>query len=434
MRLPIEKKSLLNFHIQYKTVLLFLISITLVSSSPSLYPLPLVYSQEFSYSMSWREAGRADGRLLGPEGIAVDPSSGNVYVVDTGNNRIQVFSSNGTFITRWGNYGSAVQGLRYPQGIAADQEGNVYVVDTANNRILAFSRSPITNVSFSSEDGEIYGNDTRIKITPVYEGLGFPTAIAFLGPNDMVVLRLTDTRVMRIVNGQMLDEPVLDLRDTVKIKGGCMCDIAILKNDSGTSYAFLYYAMAEVTEGNGTTKFVNSLYRYNITDGKFTNPKLIFEIPSSPKAIHNGGKLMVGPDNNIIYLTIGDINNRRTQAENNHNGPMPDGSSGILRFTPNGDAVDSGLLGNTHPLNKYYAYGIRNSFGLNYDPFTGNIWMTDNGEFQHDELNLVRPGFNGGWNKTMASLLLIKHLIQLTLNPSMVRESTMTLFSIGLEL
>ena len=59
---------------------------------------------------------------------------------------------------------------------------------------------------------------------------------------------------------------------------------------------------------------------------------------------------------------------------------MPDGSSSILRFTPNGEPVGGGLLGNTSPLDKYYAYGIRNSFGIDYDPVTGNIWMTDNGD------------------------------------------------------
>jgi glucose/arabinose dehydrogenase len=52
-------------------------------------------------------------------------------------------------------------------------------------------------------------------------------------------------------------------------------------------------------------------------------------------------------------------------------------------------------------LDKYYAYGIRNSFGIDYDPVTHNIWITDNGPDVGDELNLVRPGFNGGWNKTV---------------------------------
>ncbi len=117
-------------------------------------------------------------------------------------------------------------------------------------------------------------------------------------------------------------------------------------------------------------------------------------------SVHNGGKVIVGPDNNI-YLTIGEIHEYKTKAQNVNNGSMPDGSSSILRFTPNGDPVDGGLLGDTSPLDKYYAYGIRNSFGIDYDPITGNIWMTDNGVLNDDELNMVRPGFNGGWRKIM---------------------------------
>jgi hypothetical protein len=89
-------------------------------------------------------------------------------------------------------------------------------------------------VSFSNEEGEIYGNNTRIKIEPIYDGLNSPTAIEFLGPNDMLVLQRTDNRIMRIVNGQMLDEPVLDLGNTLRIQG-CMCGLTIFHNDNGTS-------------------------------------------------------------------------------------------------------------------------------------------------------------------------------------------------------
>jgi hypothetical protein len=46
--------------------------------------------------------------------------------------------------------------MRSPEGIAVDQEGNVYVADAFNDRISSFSRSPITNVSFSSEEGVIF--------------------------------------------------------------------------------------------------------------------------------------------------------------------------------------------------------------------------------------------------------------------------------------
>jgi glucose/arabinose dehydrogenase len=228
----------------------------------------------------------------------------------------------------------------------------------------------------------------------------FPTAIGFLGPNDILVLEKQNNAVMRIVNGQMLDEPVLDLGNGTRI-GGCGCDIAILQNDNnGTSYAFVYYAQAKVTEDDGETKLVNVLYRYDIIKGKFINPKLIFEMPTSSIAFNNGGKLIIGPDKSV-YLTIGDIDGRKTQAQNVKNGSLPDYSSAILRLAPDGEPVDGGPLGNTSTLDRYYGYGIRNSFGIDYDPFTGNIWITDNGPEYADELNLVKPGFNGGWREIM---------------------------------
>ena len=49
----------------------------------------------------------------------------------------------------------------------------------------------------------------------------------------------------------------------------------------------------------------------------------------------------------------------------------------------------------------YYAYGIRNSFGFDFDPVTGNIWDTENGSDENDEINLVLPGFNSGWTQVM---------------------------------
>ncbi len=45
----------------------------------------------------------------------------------------------------------------------------------------------------------------------------------------------------------------------------------------------------------------------------------------------------------------------------------------------------------------YYAYGIRNSFGIDFDPVTGRLWDTENGPAFGDEINLVEPGFNSGW-------------------------------------
>ena len=61
------------------------------------------------------------------------------------------------------------------------------------------------------------------------------------------------------------------------------------------------------------------------------------------------------------------------------------------------DTRQGAILGTEEPINKFYAYGIRNSFGMDFDPITGKLWDTENGPDYGDEVNLVEPGFNSGW-------------------------------------
>jgi glucose/arabinose dehydrogenase len=102
-----------------------------------------------------------------------------------------------------------------------------------------------------------------------------------------------------------------------------------------------------------------------------------------------------------VYVTVGDFTCTdcppfKTLAENFENSIPPDGRAGIMRISPDGDPVDNGIIGKEHPLNLYFAYGIRNSFGIDFDPLTGNLWDTENGPDYGDEINLVEPGFNSG--------------------------------------
>jgi glucose/arabinose dehydrogenase len=131
-------------------------------------------------------------------------------------------------------------------------------------------------------------------------------------------------------------------------------------------------------------------------------PKLLLTLPATPGAIGNGGKILVNPYDNNLYITIGGvgIDGHKTKAQNVRNGVDPDGTSGILIITQDGQQItQSGILGNKDPLVKYYAYGIWNSFGIDFDPLTGKLWDTENGVIFGDEINLVEPGFNSGWNK-----------------------------------
>jgi RNA polymerase sigma factor (sigma-70 family) len=90
--------------------------------------------EEYTFVRSWPE------EILGlrnPSGVVVD-SSGNAYVTDTGNSRIQKFDSNGNPLMKWGSEGSGDGQFNYPHGIAIDSDGNIYVVDSNNHRIQKF--------------------------------------------------------------------------------------------------------------------------------------------------------------------------------------------------------------------------------------------------------------------------------------------------------
>ena len=63
--------------------------------------------------------------------------------------------------------------------------------------------------------------------------------------------------------------------------------------------------------------------------------------------------------------------------------------------------MGSGVIGASDPLNKYFAYGVRNAFGLDFDPVTKKLWDTENGPSSNDEVNLADPGFNSGWKDLM---------------------------------
>jgi aldose sugar dehydrogenase len=253
------------------------------------------------------------------------------------------------------------------------------------------------------EEGEPKLTDSNLKVEQVVEGLDTPTTMAFLGPNDILVLEKDKGTVKRILNGKLLDQPLLDVNVANTVER-CMCGIAISKNES-TSFVFLYYTEIEGEDGEdreGKTPLANRLYRYELVGNELVNPIVLIDLPATPGPRHNGGAMIIGPDNNL-YVPVGDIDGSfkeeetETQAQNYNDGVEPDGRSGILRITQDGQPVGEGILGNSIPLKLYYAYGIRNSFGLDFDPVTGKLWATENGPEDDDEINLVEPGFNSGW-------------------------------------
>lgn len=240
--------------------------------------------------------------------------------------------------------------------------------------------------------------DANLKVELIATDLNAPSSMTFLD-KDILYLERYSGKVRAIINDTILPQPLLDVPVAGRGERG-MLGIT-LSNNNGHNYVFLYYTEST---SDGGTPIGNRLYRYDLINTRLVNPKLLLNLPFEPGPNHNGGSLTIGPDENV-YLTIGDLDNvtdkarPNTKTQNVMDGEEPVGSGGILRITQNGDPVAEGIIGTTYPLNLYYGYGLRNSFGIDFDPISGKLWDTENGPNYGDEINLVEPGFNGGWKK-----------------------------------
>ena len=206
--------------------------------------------------------------------------------------------------------------------------------------------------------------DSSLKAEVVFEGLTSPTSIAFVGPNDILVLEKDKGTVQRIVNGKILAEPLLEVNVANDANRG-MLGIAVSKGEEeiNSTNIFLYFTEAPLDK----FPIGNRVYKYELVNNKLVNPQVLLNLPAIPGPSHNGGATIIGPDNNI-YAIIGDVGGHRNQAQNEESGGEPDGTSGILRITKDGNPVVNSPLGDRVPLNLYYSYGLRNSFGIDFDP------------------------------------------------------------------
>ena len=253
--------------------------------------------------------------------------------------------------------------------------------------------------------------DPNLKVELVAKHFDFPTAIDFLGNDDLILTEKNTGNVYEIINGNVTG-PLLHMDVSVKDERGLL-GVASSGNANTSSQenlpVYLYHTQCIKDKVADTQNCENQISRYELDrkSNTLTNPKLIVSLPGLPGPSHNGGKLLMDKDGNLL-VTVGDLQSTKfnqnmrgydTKAQNILNGTSPDGRAGILRITQDGKSVGSGILGDESTLNLYYAYGIKNSFGIGIDPLTDNVWDTENGPQFGDEINLVKPGFNSGWEK-----------------------------------
>jgi len=302
----------------------------------------------------------------------------------------------------------------------------------------------------------------RISIELIAEGLSLPTSMTFVGNNSILILEKDLGNVRLITNGVLQKDPIYTTENISNEKEQGLLGIAALDkskvpkefqfdnhdlllhlpnsenhfantsssfitppNNDSTLKIYLYVTEKSVLTSsiyNTTNHYLNStthnrVYEYNWNGpggGNLSNPSLLLDLPSGPDPYHNGGKMHMDRQGNM-YIIIGDLVTINNTLQNYPGGKnksisMPNNSSVIIRINP----LYESIIPTDNPfylyynndtilqsMKLYYSYGIRNGFGLDTDPLTGKLWDTENGENNYDEINLVQPGSNSGWNKIM---------------------------------
>jgi glucose/arabinose dehydrogenase len=277
--------------------------------------------------------------------------------------------------------------------------------------------------------------DNNLRLRTVASGLNLPTTFAFIGANDLLVLEKATGRVIRVLgNGQAT---VLDLNVNSGSERGLL-GIALGPGFPSPPHVFLYWT--ESTTGSDTTVLSatpllgNRVDRYVwngsslVFDRNIIHLRAIQEDAGQPaRGNHDGGVIRFGPDGKL-YVFVGDLGRRgnlqnlccgptnvyncppnTAVPDDQFGGPAPDNnhlSGVILRLNPDGTtptdnpffaagATMGGEIGAN--VQRIFSYGHRNSFGMAFDPRSGNLWLQENGDDSFSELNRVTAAMNGGW-------------------------------------
>jgi glucose/arabinose dehydrogenase len=268
-----------------------------------------------------------------------------------------------------------------------------------------------------------------LAVRTVVEGLVTPTSLAFLGADDILVLEKNTGRMRRVVGGQ-IQSTVLDLPVNFASERGLL-GITLHPNYPQNPSVYLHWTESSTGEDTGvlsdTPLLGNRVDRY-VWDGStlsfaqnLIRLRALQQDANQPeRGNHDGGVITFGPDQKL-YILAGDAG-RRGQLQNLPDGPFgpgqPDDQFGgpqpddahltgvILRLNDDGSTPSDnpffqvgarigGQVGAN--IQKIYAYGLRNSFGMAFDPVSADLWEEENGDDSFTELNRVELGFNSGW-------------------------------------
>jgi len=244
-----------------------------------------------------------------------------------------------------------------------------------------------------------YLKDSSLNIEIIMANLSKPTGITFLD-NDIVLIEKNGD--VKLLSSKTYIARSIFHFDVEQKSGRGL--LAVESNDNDL---FFYFTDSSVDP------IRNRVFKYSWDGNTLQNPKLILDLPALPGPNHDGARLVIKKntkdESSILYTVIGDLNhadlNNTGLLQNNKSNDRIDDTGVIFRIgSVDGMAVNNNPFFKDKDLSKYFAYGMRNSFGIAIDPESGYLWESENGPESYDEINIVKPGFNSGWNQVMGPI------------------------------
>ena len=246
-----------------------------------------------------------------------------------------------------------------------------------------------------------------MELEPAFPNLSFERMVAMAFPPDgtnRIFLALQPGRVMVFPNDQTATSAgrFLDIRDRVSDVGNeeGLLGLAFDPDYRSNGHFYVYYSAA------GPRRSVVSRFAVSGDDPDAADPDselVVLEVPQ-PFSNHNGGQLVFGPEG-YLYIGLGDGGSRGDPRGNGQNRSTLLGAilridvssldgKGTYTIPPDNPFVGQG--GNVRA--EVWAYGLRNPWRFTFDRQTGDLWAGDVGQDRFEEIDVIRPGRNYGWN------------------------------------
>ena len=242
----------------------------------------------------------------------------------------------------------------------------------------------------------------ELSVLEAFPGLSFDRPVALVFPDDGANRGFVVEQPGRIValNSENDSNTFLDIRDRVRDRGEeeGLLGLAFDPDYESNGFLYVYYT------ADGPRRSVISRFSVDPGDGTADpgTETLVLEV-EQPYANHNGGQIVLGPDD-FLYVGLGDGGSAGDPKGNGQNPATLLGailrldvssldSTGTYSIPP-----DNPFVGVQDARPEIWAYGLRNPWRFTFDSETGDLWAADVGQNKMEEVDLIRPGLNYGWN------------------------------------